>query len=73
MSQHQARIDAINKRIENPTSWIEKVYTGMDYLEKMLAEKPGNVMIVAGNNKKRMNAFKKLLTPESMFLSTNRR
>ena len=33
-----------------PTSWQNKVYTGADFLEKMIAEKPGNVMVTAGNN-----------------------
>jgi hypothetical protein len=72
VSQHLARIDAFNNRAENPTSWVEKVYTGTDYLEKMRAEKPGNVMMVAGNNAKKPNTFKKLLIPESMCLPTNR-
>jgi predicted dehydrogenase len=42
-----------NSRTENPTSWELKVYTGGDFLEKMLAEKPGNVMVVSGNNAKK--------------------
>jgi predicted dehydrogenase len=48
--EHLARIEGFNGRSENPTSWIEKVYTGSDYLEKMLAGKPGNVVVIAGNN-----------------------
>jgi len=50
---HLALIDGYNSRAEKPTSWIEKVYTGNDYLEKMLEEKPGNVMVTAGNNAKK--------------------
>ncbi len=46
-------IDSYNSRDEDPTSWTEKVYTGDDFLEKMLAEKPGNVMVVSGNNAKK--------------------
>lgn len=46
-------IDGYNTRQDNPTSWEEVVYTGPDYLEKMLTEKPGNVMITAGNNAKK--------------------
>ena len=59
VTQHLARIDGFNKRAENPTSWVEKVYTGADYLEKMLAEKPGNVMMVAGNNAKKTEYIQK--------------
>lgn len=56
---HLARIDAYNQRAENPTHWVEKVYTGTDYLEKMLSEKPGNVMMVAGNNRKKTEYIQK--------------
>jgi len=47
---HLDKIEQYNSRNENPTNWEEVVYTGEDYLEKMLSEKPGNVMMVAGNN-----------------------
>lgn len=47
---HLARINSYNSRAENPTRWNEKVYTGSDFFEKMIAEKPGNVMVTAGNN-----------------------
>ncbi len=57
--QHLGRIDAFNKRTDNPTAWVEKVYTGTEYLEKMLAEKPGNVMMVAGNNAKKTEYIQK--------------
>lgn len=59
VNQHLARIEGFNKRAENPTAWIEKVYTGTDYLEKMLTEKPGNVMMVAGNNAKKTEYIQK--------------
>ena len=45
-----ASIESYNTRETDPTAWKEQVYTGEDFLEKMLAEKPGNVMVVAGNN-----------------------
>jgi predicted dehydrogenase len=47
------RIADYNSREENPTAWVERVYTGEDFLEKMLEEKPGNVMVVSGNNAKK--------------------
>lgn len=61
LNQHLARIEGFNKRAENPTSWDEKVYTGTDYLEKMLAEKPGNVMMVSGNNAKKTEYIQKAI------------
>jgi len=53
VQMHLDRIDAYNNRVDNPTSWDENVYTGPDFLEKMLSEKPGNVMVTAGNNSKK--------------------
>ena len=53
LQDHLARINDYNSRDENPTSWDERVYTGDDYLEKMLAEKPGNVVVISGNNAKK--------------------
>ena len=44
------RIESYNTRETDPTSWNEQVYTGDDFMEKMLSEKPGNVMVVSGNN-----------------------
>ncbi len=57
--QHLARIEGFNKRVELPTAWVEKIYTGSDYLEKMLADKPGNVMMVAGNNARKTEYIQK--------------
>src|SRR5438046_765247 len=39
VAQHLSRIEAFNKRAENPTHWVERVYTGPDYLDRMLALK----------------------------------
>lgn len=48
---HLARIESYNNRADNPTHWQEQVYTGPDYFEKMLAERQGNVVVMAGNNR----------------------
>jgi len=47
---HLALVNNYNTRAESPTAWEEIVYLGPDYFEKMLADKPGNVMVAAGNN-----------------------
>jgi calcineurin-like phosphoesterase family protein len=59
VADHLSKIEAYNQRTGNPTHWVEKVYTGADYLEKMLSEKPGNVMVVAGNNAKKTEYIRK--------------
>ena len=50
LNDHLKRIESFNTRADNPTRWQEKVYTGADFFEKMLAEKSGNVVVLAGNN-----------------------
>jgi predicted dehydrogenase len=58
---HLDRINAYNSRAGNPTHWKEIVYTGNDFLEKMLAEKAGNVVVLAGNNQKKTEYIAKSL------------
>ena len=48
---HLDKIEGYNTRPENPTHWKEVVYKGSDFLDKMIAEKPGNVVVMAGNNR----------------------
>jgi predicted dehydrogenase len=57
--QHLERIKAYNGRPVNPTSWNEIVYTGPDFLEKMITEKAGNVVVLSGNNMKKMEYITK--------------
>jgi predicted dehydrogenase len=59
LKEHLKRIDGYNTRAENPTVWNEKIYTGADYLEKMLSEKPGNVVVISGNNRIKTDYIKK--------------
>jgi len=47
---HLVRIDSYNTRRDDPTSWKEIVYTGPDFFDKMLNERPGNVVVLSGNN-----------------------
>ncbi|SIT09910.1 Oxidoreductase family, NAD-binding Rossmann fold [Zobellia uliginosa] len=49
------KINSYNSREESPTAWKVEKYLGDDYLEKMIADKPGNVMIVAGKNSKKID------------------
>jgi predicted dehydrogenase len=58
VTDHLGRIEGFNTRTENPTRWVEKIYTGDDYLQKMISEKPGNVMVVSGKNNKKMEYIK---------------
>ena len=53
VNDHLQRIEGFNTRDNNPTHWVEVVYTGPDYLEKLIAERKGNVVVTAGNNSKK--------------------
>jgi hypothetical protein len=53
LKSHMNLVESYNNRSDNPTSWETEIYTGADYFQKMLTEKPGNVMVVAGNNAKK--------------------
>ena len=50
-----SKIKGYNNRAENPTNWTVKKHLSNDYLEKMIAEKPGNVMVVSGKNSKKID------------------
>jgi predicted dehydrogenase len=51
LQDYLQKIDQYNSRTEDPTRWKEEVYTGDDFFEKMLSQKPGNVVVLAGNNR----------------------
>ena len=55
---HLNRILAFNSRIENPTSWELEIHTGPDFLERMLREKPGNVVVLSGRNRGKIDRIK---------------
>lgn len=53
VDDHLNRIEGFNTRENNPTAWISETYRGSDFFAKMLKEKPGNVLVLAGNNEKK--------------------
>ncbi len=53
VKMHLDRVAIYNGRAENPTTWDEQVYTGDDFLQKMIADRGGNVVVLAGNNGKK--------------------
>jgi len=61
LQNHLRLIDKYNTRSQYPTAWKERVYTGKDFLKKMIKEKAGNVVVIAGNNKKKTEYIKQSL------------
>lgn len=58
LDAYLASIENYNNRPEDPTDWNLEVYTGEDFLEKMISENKGNVMITAGNNRDKTQNIK---------------
>ena len=56
--EHLKRIIGFNTRKDNPTSWELDVHTGSDFLERMLKERPGNVVVISGRNQGKIDRIK---------------
>ena len=50
-----SKIEAYNTRSDQPTNWTVKTHLSEDFLQKMITEKPGNVMVVSGKNSKKID------------------
>lgn len=61
VESHLAMIESFNSRAEQPTNWTESVYKGADFMDRMLAEKRGNVVVLSGNNGKKIDYIEKSL------------
>jgi predicted dehydrogenase len=48
---HLGRVSAFNRRAERPTAWRLEIHAGPDFLERMLRETPGNVVVLSGRNR----------------------
>jgi len=55
------RVTSYNTRPENPTRWNPQLFTGEHFFERMLQEKPGNAVVLAGNNQKKTEYILKSL------------
>src|SRR5262249_35410758 len=51
---HLNRIAGFNSRPAKPTHWQLEVHTGDDCLERMLHDRPGNVVVLSGKNDHKM-------------------
>ena len=58
LEEYLARIQSFNSRDQEPTNWETVVHASPDFLETMLREKPGNFVILAGNNRRKTEYLK---------------
>jgi len=49
------RIAFFNTRKDSPTSWNIELHTGPDFFERMLHDRPGNVVILTGRNRPKID------------------
>ena len=53
LNTHLSLIDQYNSRAENPTRWKEELYRGNDFLDRMIEDRKGNLVVLAGNNRRK--------------------
>jgi predicted dehydrogenase len=52
---HLQRIAGFNSRKDNPTSWELEVHAGPEPLERMLRDPSGNVVVLSGRNRRKID------------------
>ena len=55
---HLGRVTRYNTRAVNPTDWRLRVYAGPDFLQRMLEERPGNVVVISGRNRNKIEMIR---------------
>ena len=58
LQDYLSRIQGFNSREQDPTQWESIVHASPDYLSAMLRESPGNVILTAGNNRRKTEYLK---------------
>jgi predicted dehydrogenase len=48
-------VSQFNHRAQDPTHWNVRSYIGSDFLERMLLEPPGNVVVISGRNEPKIS------------------
>jgi predicted dehydrogenase len=54
LTEHLNRVAAFNRRSERPTTWAVEIHAGPDFFQRMLRERPGNVVVFSGRNRGKM-------------------
>jgi predicted dehydrogenase len=57
LQAHLGRIAGFNARRERPTAWELEVHACADPLGRMVAERPGNVVVVSGRNRRKIDVI----------------
>ena len=57
LADYLQKIDSYNARPEAPTAWRMKVHASADFLERFSAERAGDVVVIAGNNRRKAESI----------------
>jgi predicted dehydrogenase len=52
---HLNHIACFNARPDHPTNWTVDVHAGPDWLDRFLADRPGNAVVIAGRNRPKID------------------
>ena len=55
LAAHVNRVAQFNERADRPTRWRLEIHAGPDFLERMLRERPGNVVVLSGRNRPKID------------------
>ena len=58
LAAHVVRIASFNAREIEPTSWQTEIHAGDDWPERFLRERPGNVAILSGRNRQKIDLMR---------------
>lgn len=56
---HLQRIHGFNSRADQPTHWTLAIHAGPDYLERFLADRPGEMVVLSGRNRRKIEYLEK--------------
>lgn len=55
LAAHVNRVAQFNERPDRPTRWRLEIHAGPDFLERMLRERPGTVVVLSGRNRPKID------------------
>lgn len=59
LTEHLVRVARFNQRPAGPTAWRLDIHASPDFLERMIRERPGNVVVLSGRNRVKIDQIQK--------------
>ena len=53
LDDYVRKVESYNARSENPTAWRLQLHPGADFLERFVADRNGDVVVISGNNERK--------------------